>query len=270
MFARLREFVRHSLGIPRIDVRPDDCFLVSWPRSGNTWLTHMLIDVMDTEGVYEGRPRWLVGLGRSFRSSTMATAPMLSPRVFKSHERFVASYLRGRVTYLVRHGLDATASYFHYRTTMGRSKIGWDTFLNRCLNDRVRHGGWHRHVESWLTDPEHPSVLVVRYEDLLVDTPTQLARVLEHFGVEAPRERIERAVERASLDTVHRSFQSLAKDRGKAFSGGLGGGSGRWRERFSESDRVRFLETSGDVMSRLGYTADRPADTVQAPSPQGG
>jgi hypothetical protein len=263
MLSRLRETVMHALRIPRIRVRPDDCFLVSWPRSGNTWLTHMLIEVMDTDGAFEGRPRWLVGLGRSFQSSHLATSPMLSPRVFKSHERFVPAYLRGRVAYLVRHGLDATASYFDYRTKMSRSSIDWETFLDRCLTDRVRHGGWHRHVESWLAHRDHPSVLVVRYEDLLADTATELARVLDHFGVASSRERIDRAVEQASIEAVHNSFRSRARHRGRSFSGGLGGGSGRWRERFSEPERRRFLDTSGAAMSLLGYTAERPATEDQ-------
>lgn len=268
MLERLQEYALRSLGIPRIRVRQDDCFLVSWPRSGNTWMTHMLIDVMDTEGVYEGRPRWLVGIGRSFRRGMLATAPMLSPRVFKSHERFTPSYLRGRVAYLARHGLDATASYFHYRTKMGGSTIDWETFLQRCLDDRVRHGGWHRHVESWLAHRDHPSVLVVRYEDLLADAATQLGRVLDHFRVKAPRERIERAVEQASLDAVHGSFQAQARDRGRSFSGGLGGGSGRWRERFTEPQQRRFLEVNGTAMGLLGYTAD-PAATDNGEPPAG-
>jgi hypothetical protein len=255
MMRRIREFCHVRLKIPRIRSRPDDCFLISWPRSGNTWMSHMLIDAMDEQGLGGDRPRWLAGLGRSFCRRDLDRYPSLSRRVFKSHDRFAPFYLRGLVVYIVRHGLDATVSYHHYRTAMGGKASDWETFLDRCLDDRVRHGGWHRHVETWLEHRADPAMLVVRYERMIENPEHELARVLDHYQVIVPPDRIQRAVERASLQAVHGSFQQRARNEGKAFSGGLGGGTGRWRERFSETQRQRFMMRSGKAMALLGYTA---------------
>jgi estrone sulfotransferase len=255
MMRGLREFCHVHLKVPRIRVRPDDCFLISWPRSGNTWLSHMLIDAMDEQGLGGAGPKWLTGLGRSLRHDFVRRSSTTSRRVFKSHDRFAPFYLRGRVVYLVRHGLDATVSYHHYRTAMGGKTRDWKTFLDRCLADRVRHGGWHRHVETWLEHRADPAMLVVQYEKMVENPGHELARVLDHYQVTVPADRIPRAVERASLEAVHGSFQQRARDHGKAFSGGLGGGTGRWRERFTEDDRQRFMLRSGRAMALLGYTA---------------
>ena len=40
---KIRRDVRHRLiGVPWMDVRPQDRFLFSYPRSGNTWLRHIV------------------------------------------------------------------------------------------------------------------------------------------------------------------------------------------------------------------------------------
>jgi Sulfotransferase domain len=250
------DFKHLTLGVPRLDVRPTDCFITSWPRSGNTWLRYMVFYALypqrewDLVSIEEQMP--IVDrrdLGRAL--AKLAGQPW---RLFKSHEPFQRYYLKGKTAYVVRDGRDAIVSFYHYRTKLTGGNLSWRRFLEESLAGKHRYGSWQDHVAGWL-DHDAASVLVVRYEEMLADPRGALKRVLAHFGRGVPDEQVTAAVERSSVDQVNKGFQRYAAEKDKSFSGGLGGGSGRWRRSFSDADLALFNEHAGDVMRRLGYEA---------------
>ena len=174
-------------------------------------------------------------------------------RMFKSHEHAQDYVLRGRVAYLVRDGRDATSSFYHYRTKLNKRNYTFREYLEQSLAGKFRYGPWHEHVQRWLAHNTHPSLLIVRYEDMVTDTVSQLERVLDHFGADIEEDQIAAAVERSSVSQVNKGFAKYAADKGRQFTGGEGGGAGKFRQRFSSEDEALFMECAGDVMRRLGY-----------------
>lgn len=261
MRRRLFETYRHvkyvTLKRSRLNVRPTDCFVASWPRSGNTWLRYLLFHALYPETNWD-----LPALNSSMPSVAHPRLGRLLPdlehqsfRMFKSHETYARYFLAGRVAYLVRDGRDAISSFFHYRTKLNQRRYTFHEYLDRSLSGKFHYGSWHEHVRGWLEQVDHPSLLIVRYEDLLGDPAQQLKRVLHHFGTTLSDDRIHCAVERSSVENVNQGFQRYAAEKHREFSGGRGGGSGRYQDVFDDQAEQLFNAHAGEVMQRLGYAS---------------
>ena len=246
-----------TLGVPRLTVRSHDCFVTSWPRSGSTWLRcmlfHALFPEQDWDLVSIERRMPMVDR-RDFRKA-LARLDAQPRRMFKSHDPFHPHYLEGKTVYVVRDGRDAILSFYHYREGMDARSLNWPIFLSQSLRGKHRYGSWQDHVLGWTRHGSAPSVLMVKYEDLLQDPVRELGRALAQFGLAVAPEQAAAAVERSAIDRVYQGFHRYAAQRGKQFDGGLGGGSGRWRQWFSDQDRALFNTYAGDAMRQLGYEA---------------
>jgi hypothetical protein len=120
-------------------------------------------------------------------------------------------------------------------------------------------GSWSDHIASWVDRSGLP-LLVVRYEDLMADTATELTKVLAYLGWNYDEETIRRAVEASRFARLQQQesdggfrerplhARSLFFRRGR---------TGSWREELTP-DLVRTLiDTHGDTMRRFGYLDDR-------------
>jgi len=186
------------------------------------------------------------------------------PRLLMTHEPFRPYLLNGKTAYLFRDGRDAVVSYHHYRVHRNRMAISQSDYLRRSLAGKFRYGAWQTHVAGWWAHRDHPNICLVRYEDMLQDAERSLRRVLNHFGFAVPDAQIRFAVERSSVDRVSEGFSQVAAARQKQFSGGTGGGHGKWRSRFSEADLALFMEHAGAMIETLGYETGAPVASESA------
>ena len=119
---------------------------------------------------------------------------MPRPRIIKSHECFDPRY--PRVINIVRDPRDVVVSQYHYHRKI--SKIEDDSpiekFVTRFLGgETCPHGSWGQNVATWLyTSEGNPRYLLLRYEDLIADTPRELAKVVGFLNFRAVRNRLRR------------------------------------------------------------------------------
>ena len=88
-------------------IYPDDVFLVSYPRSGNTWIRYILAHLLAPYEVID-RNRTLypdIYVPINWQKVTM-------PRMIKSHEPFTKEY--PKIIYLMRDGRDVACSYYNF------------------------------------------------------------------------------------------------------------------------------------------------------------
>ncbi|MDX2076484.1 MAG: sulfotransferase domain-containing protein [bacterium] len=171
-------------------LRPDDVFLVSYPRSGNTWLraicAYLLYpaQTMQTlKDLDEYVPDLYVKLPTHDRYST--------PRVFKSHEPYATRHghhntaLYQKYIYVLRHPFKVIESYYHFETNVSRRGLpDLDTFLDMVLNNAFDYGGWGEHVTSWQYAQKYAqSVLFLRYEDVQKHPIAYIQRTGRFLGV---------------------------------------------------------------------------------------
>jgi hypothetical protein len=278
---------QHRLSDRALPIRPDDIFVVSHFRSGNTWTRFLLGNLLNLD-----RPMSFASVeGMSpdiyqFRYRDFCKLP--SPRLIKSHECFDPRYRR--VIYIVRDPRDVAISLYHFLKKM--RTIGDDVPLATYASEWFIQGKgsgvtWREHVGSWIANPKTlpvvsglgrnrncarelcladlgacghgRQVLVVRYEDLIADPIGGLSRMAEFLKVTASPQQIRSAVERSSASEMRKLEQ---KDKDKWF---LTQGtrqdinfvrearSNQWRSTLPIEAVARIESTWGGIMQLLGY-----------------
>jgi len=185
----------------RYGVSKDDVFLVSYPRSGNTWVRFMLL---------QARP--------DFRESDFDRIEEIIPdmhgpvawfgcrrtNVVKSHLNYWQPFRR--VIYLVRDGWDATYSNWRYQSDEGGYSGSFDSFL---MGEHWP-SSWNTHVSGWVNAPE--TIQIVRYEDLMRDPVSQLAKIIKVLGWNVANERLQQIAANSSKSHM-RSMERTKKIR---------------------------------------------------------
>ena len=116
MMQRLIRGMRRALGLHHpgrnLEVWTDDVFIVSYPKSGNTWTRFLIANL-----VYPETPADFSNINRLTPDpealSKREMAKMPRPRIIKSHQYFDPRYKR--VIYVVRDPRDVALSQFHGR-----------------------------------------------------------------------------------------------------------------------------------------------------------
>jgi hypothetical protein len=244
-----------------LTVYPDDTFLVSFPRSGNTWTRFLVcnllnpdhpVDFADLESripeIYDTPDRQLRAFPR--------------PRVIKSHECFDPRYRK--VIYIVRDPRDVAVSYYEFqlKRRVIPDNCSLEEFVPRFMESEFepKTGSWRDHVVSWLaTRSGQKNFLLLRYEDMLADTLRESAKISSFFGLDLNPERLARAVELSSADRMRalekqqsgrwKETRKTRQDKPfvrKASSGG-------WKTALPEACISKIESAWGDVMRSVGY-----------------
>jgi hypothetical protein len=256
--------VRKAFGLHRpgrsMILRDDDIFLVSFPKSGNTWARFLLANLLHPEQTATFANIHLL-IPDSDTTPKRHLDRMPRPRIIKSHECFDPRYRR--VIYIVRDPRDVALSQYHYHRKL--MKIGDDspiqTFVARFLAGQTcPHGSWGQNVITWLATSEgSPNFLLLRYEDMLADTVRELAKVAAFLSVSASREHIARAVERSSAARMRKLEESqteecdLTKGSRKDLSFVRAAGAGGWRSELPAALAEKIETAWGPLMLHLGY-----------------
>jgi hypothetical protein len=98
--------------------------------------------------------------------------------------------------------------------------------------------------------------LLVRYEEMLDDTPGELGRILRWLGVDIDAGAVSRIVARHTFEAIPDSEKGPGK-MARAASPGL------WRSRFTEEERRILEEVIGEKLRELGYASDRDGIPAQ-------
>jgi hypothetical protein len=255
-------------------VLPDDAFIVSYPRSGNTWTRFLIANLLHPEeaATFANIER-LVPDSEAQSSRYLRKIPR--PRVIKSHQYFDPRF--PRVIYIVRDPRDVALSYYDFQRKY--RQIDDQYPLTQYVSDFVAGrliskgwGTWGENVGSWLAARGgRPGFLVMRYEDMIANTERELARVAEFFGITATQEKLASASELSSA----KRMRELEKTQGKdwvstkdkrsdipfvrtAVSGG-------WEKNLPESSVAEIESAWGPLMRSLNYklkvpTMSRPED----------
>jgi hypothetical protein len=241
-------------------VLPDDVFLVSFPKSGNTWTRFLLANL-----IYPLEPATFANIHRLIPDPE-GTAKrdfdrMRKPRIIKSHDCFDPRY--PRVIYIVRDPRDVVVSQYHYhrklRKILDDSPI--ENFVARFLaGDTCPHGSWGQHVVSWLaTRQEQSRFLLLRYEDMIADTAREMEKIVKFIGIASGPEQIVQAVERSSagrmrqLERAQTDQCDLTKNSRKDLSFVRAAGSGGWKSDLPQPMVGKIEAAWGSLMRCLGY-----------------
>ena len=257
-----------------------DYVLMSWAKSGRTWLRLMLSRVYQLQ---HGLPETAFLEYDNLKRQVPAI-----PSVFFTHGNYLRNYTgdwdtkedfyASRILFLARDPRDvAVSQYFQWRYRMRP----WKKFIN----DYPAHGeelevfefvmqhdaGLSRVVEFFnLWARELPRVRashLVRYEDLRAHTEESLSKVLEFLGTPAKPEEVSEAVEYTAVEKMRKLEQSESSGAsGKRLVAGDAGNPdsfkvrrakvGGWRDYFDD-DQLRAIDdyVNDRLDSSYGYAS---------------
>jgi hypothetical protein len=247
----------------------DDTFIVSYPKSGNTWVRFLAANLLHSEEnvtllsadrlipSVEGRSRHF------FRQ-------MPRPRTIKAHYPFDPAYRR--VLYVVRDPRDVALSQYYYqikrRVLPEGSPI--EKFVHRFVAGEVcPYGSWAENVSSWLAARwGRPDFLLIRYEDLISHPLPEVTKIANFLQVPDSFAALSRAIERSSaarmrsLERKEREHWASTKDTRSDISFIRSATSGGWRFALPQASAREIEHSALHLMRRLGY--ETSASSMQA------
>jgi hypothetical protein len=275
MKTRLKSLMKRALSLQQpgraLKVYSDDTFLVSYPKSGNTWLRFLVANLLWPENPAEfSKINRVIPDPEISSKRDLDRAPR--PRIIKSHHYFDPRYKR--IIYVVRDPRDVVVSQYHFHRKRGVIKDEYP--LDQFVLDFVRgeaspdYGSWFENVAGWLvTRYGDAGFLLLRYEDILFDTRGQLEKIAAFLAVSATTERLFQVVELSSADRMRKleklqiqTFSSTRNTRQdipfvrSAVAGG-------WRSVLSQTSITKIESAWAPLMQLLGYelvsaSKDRP------------
>ncbi|XP_071502301.1 sulfotransferase 1C2-like [Diadema antillarum] len=274
--------------LKNFEVRPDDIFVVTFPKSGTTWMQHILLltlhegDLSKLEGDHVTRKSPFIDIIDVWNHTDPSKAPpnaevareMPSPRILKSHCRL--SWLpedirkdepKAKVIYVARNPKDIAASFFHFCRLVDAlpSYSSWDVFFEEFISGRAPQGSWFENVLPWWERRNHPNVLFLKYEDMKKDLRGTVERVARFIGKSLSDDVINRIAEASTFGAMKKSKSAnpdfiLAKvgvaqkeQENKSSSSFMRKGSvGDWKNYFTVAQNRRFDELYARKMTGSG------------------
>ena len=268
-------------------------WIASYPKSGNTWMRAFLhnllrnpdqptdINKLDQFALGDSQKVWYEQVSDR-RASELdadelaALRPKVHQRMSESHPDsvFVKTHSllaedRGvplitmdctsGALYVVRNPLDVAVSLTHHLggTVDQAIQLMCDRH-GRSFADPVNveqfFGSWSLHVDSWTNAP-NPSLHVIRYEDLLTKPMTTFKGVAGFLGLDPPRERLTRAIEFSSFDTMRGQEKRHGFREKSMFSEAFfrSGTAGQWRKILSAAQVDAMRGAHRETMERFDY-----------------
>ncbi|XP_047099286.1 luciferin sulfotransferase-like [Schistocerca piceifrons] len=202
------------------EVRPDDVWLIAYPKCGMTWCQEMIWLIMnnfDYETAYkipllERTPflefssllKTLTNMG----THTMdACAKLKSPRLIKSHLplQLLPKQLwtvKPKIIYVVRNVKDVIVSYYHHHNLYSDVTMTLDEFGEYFIENIPMYCPFWSHVLDFWNIRNEPNVLFYSYEDMKSDLTSVILRLGAFLGKPVPEEQLPRMLDHLSVEKM--------------------------------------------------------------------
>lgn len=238
----------------------NDVLLVSYPRSGNTWMRVMLAELLYGESGDGLRDLqyYIPDVYLKFERDKLIETDF---HIVKSHHPFHVTNsdesIRNRIIYLIRDPRDVVLSHFRYQKYNREYRYDFEKFLSDWLCGRIWPCSWQEHVNSWMNERDHLEIVVclIRYEDLLSNSREELERVSNFLGIIRTSDEIERAISMASIDRMRQkeSISTPKHDTANGFQFIGSGCNNQWKGKLTCQQKEWIETITESLMSRFGY-----------------
>ncbi|XP_014481471.1 PREDICTED: sulfotransferase 1C4-like isoform X3 [Dinoponera quadriceps] len=249
--------------------RPDDTYVITFPRSGTTltqelvWLVANDINFDDAsrEHLYE-RFRFLEittvledeGLLKMsgsdmWQNSVKFADEQPSPRFIKSHMPFdlLPNVVNSdcKIIYVARNPRDVVVSWYHFQKGNKAIKYNgnFEQFCDIFMNSRTIYDPYWEHVKEGWAKRHRPNTLFLFYEDLIKDLPGCIRKVAAFYGKNYNDEQIAKLVDHLNIKKfrenkmVNVAIGDGSKNESLFIRKGI---VGDWIENFTPEIEIKF------------------------------
>ncbi|CAG2112620.1 unnamed protein product, partial [Medioppia subpectinata] len=260
--------------IDRFEVRADDIWLATYPKSGTTW-TEEILSLIDNGGdVNKVKDKLLpkrvkhleVGLPVAHNKwlKSKKGRRLIATHLAATHIPDQLKRLKCKLIYVVRNPKDTAVSYYHHHkmsTFLGNYRGSWNEFSELFVGGHLVYGDWLQHVEGfWRLHQQNPTkVLFISYEELNTDLPKMIALMANFMGRQLSDETIATIANHCSFESmkdnkmVNRenfTLKGLFDMKESRFM--RSGQIGRWTDTFTAAQSQAFDSRYRERLQSLG------------------
>ncbi|CAG5911620.1 unnamed protein product [Menidia menidia] len=249
--------------------RPDDVIIVTYPKSGTTWLKEIVPLVTsggDPKSV-ETLHNWdRVPFLEEVQASVLKLEERPSPRIFSTHFHYSMMppsffEVKPKVIYVMRNPKDVFTSSLHYHKMASFLVTpGSQTeFLHKFLEGKVMFGSWFDHVKSWLNVEDKKFIMYISYEEMIMDLKDSVSRIAQFLEKALDAEVIEKIAERCLFKNMKQNNMSnysqvpheiMDPTKSEFFRKGI---AGDWKNQLTAAEAEHFDAVYKDKMKDVKY-----------------
>ena len=210
-----------------------DSILISYPKSGRTWLRMIMAKLINIKGLDTSKKEFM---------------PAVHYDVEKLRSMFGTEL---KVIFLHRNVADVVSSYYAEKSTSNRSGALYRGSVREFMRDK-QYGVDAAIIfnKQWLEWASiNTSIKVVSYEDLIKDTVSEISEIMGFLGFHCLDGEVMEAVEYSKFDNMSKIEKGIGDNLLSGYKGNFGKSIGRvrrgkvggYREDFSEED-INYIE----------------------------
>ncbi|XP_012287549.1 sulfotransferase family cytosolic 1B member 1 isoform X2 [Orussus abietinus] len=236
-----------SESIEHMEVRDDDVWVCSFPKTGTTWTQEMvwcIANDLDFEAarrvLYERFP-FLETPGLHLREHVLDSVKYVedlpSPRFVKTHLPFEllprqirTGEKRPKIIYVARNAKDTCISYFHHCKLLEGYRGTFEDFCALFLGKKLCYAPFFDHLLGFWKRRDDRNSLFLKYEDMKSDLPGVIGKTAEFLGKNLTQDQ-------AKVLADHLSFASMKANP-----------SVNYQEVVEVNKKFKLIETEGQFM----------------------
>ncbi|XP_055586748.1 luciferin sulfotransferase [Uranotaenia lowii] len=218
--------------ILKLDIRKDDVWLLSYPRTGSTWAQEMIwllgndLDYEGAKNIQQVRTP-LLELSAIFQddlsvtdfvtqhekiNSVTCVHNLASPRYVKSHLPWQLlpeqmDTVRPKMIYIARNPKDLAVSYYYYCQLIHQVDKSFEEFCDIFLDDHAPISPMWAHMLSFWERRDQPNILFLKYEDMKRNLPQVIRRCSQfmNFGRELTDAEVQKLCDHLQFDRMQKN-----------------------------------------------------------------
>ncbi|KAJ8669935.1 hypothetical protein QAD02_001194 [Eretmocerus hayati] len=223
------EYKDFADAIENFEVRDDDVWVCSFPKTGTTWTQEMVWGVThdndfdsSKEDIHIRFPflefSGTTSFARVARREKVSDVPswvlnsvefcngLSSPRHIKSHLPFnlLPRQIRNgerkpKIIYTTRNAKDTCISYYHFFTLLEGHRSTFDQMCQLFVGDKVIYGPFWNHLLGFWEKRHMTNLLLIRFEDMKKDLHAVIKRTASFLGKEFNNKKIQALADHLSF-----------------------------------------------------------------------
>ncbi|XP_022793695.1 sulfotransferase 1C2-like [Stylophora pistillata] len=247
--------------ITGFQTRPDDVFVVSYPKSGTSWIQEIAWQIYhngetSSAKMQDGVPFVEDAANPNSTQPDIKTLP--SPRLLKTHLSYEAipkatnKDANCKYIYIARNPKDAAVSSYKFIKSFGSGtglSAPWEYYVKLFIEGKTMWNHWNDHVLGWWEHKNAFNVLFLKYEDLQKDLLSNVRIIADFLNKPLPDDLAKRIAEQCTFKGMMENVQSyLFEDKEDGPSLLQKGVVGNWKEHFTPELNERFEK---EVLAKL-------------------